>query len=81
MKHIDSVLRFVTGFIQRPLRRRVHFPGKRGRETLAEHIVQFLVFCRIFREEIQTVLRPSQNPRIHPHDMAEPYEICKSKRF
>lgn len=46
----DPVLRFIKGFLvpTLTLKRKVHFPGKRGRETLAEHLVQLLYFAEFF---------------------------------
>lgn len=89
MKSIDSVLRFITGFTipTLTLRRRVHFPGKRGRETLAEHIVQLLYFAEFFVKKFELPYDLHKiREYILAHDMAEPatqyaktngFDICR----
>jgi len=89
MNLIDSALRFVTGFTIPTLllRRRVHFPGKRGRETLAEHIVQLLYFAEFFVKKLELPYDLHKiREYILAHDMAEPatqyakangFDICR----
>lgn len=89
MKSIDAILRFVTGFTIPTLllRRRVHFPKKRGRETLAEHLVQLLYFAEFFVKKFELPYDLHKiREYILAHDMAEPatqyakrngFDICR----
>lgn len=89
MNFIDSTLRFITRFTipTLKLRRRVHFPGKRGRETLAEHIVQLLYFAEFFVKKLRLPYDLHKiREYILAHDMAEPatnyaktrgFDICR----
>ncbi len=85
----DPALRFISGFLvpTLTLKRKVHFPGKRGRETLAEHLVQLLYFAEFF---VNKYALPYDLAKIREyilaHDMAEPatshakrngFDICR----
>ncbi len=85
----DLVLRFIKGFLipTLVLKRKVHFPGKRGRETLAEHLVQLLYFAEFF---VNKYVPPYDLARVREyilaHDMSEPatvhakrngFDICR----
>jgi len=80
---------FISGFVIPTLllKRRVHFPGKRGRETLAEHVVQMLYFAEFFVHYF-SLSYDMNKIRIYilAHDMSEPatghakktgYDICR----
>jgi hypothetical protein len=89
MDCFDRATAFISGFVIPTLllKRRVHFPGKRGRETLAEHLVQLLYFAEFFVHYF-SLSYDMNKIRIYiiAHDMSEPatghakktgYDICR----
>jgi len=85
----DALFAFVSGFIAPTLKlkRRVHFPGIRRRETLAEHVIQLLYASEFIIKHYNLNLDIHKvRSYILGHDMSEPFtpharkngfDICK----